>query len=700
MAFDFPSSPTNGQEYTSGSITFVWNGYGWTVKGSAAPADIYVLKTGDTMSGALEINSPSGLRVNSIDNAIVMANKTGSGYNSMFTGASAGKTRWVAALGDYGGESSGNVGSNFALFAYNDAGDTIINTPLRIYRSNFRSHFTGAMGVGFDLTTLTSIYSTPIVCEYSVYTKQHFAINCYVDASPAWRTIAAGNSARMYLSASTLVLEVTDAAGTANALLGAMNAAFWLNASASKITTNLLELKSIGSVTVEHMLRFPAAPAGAVISSATASYYRWKIFLGDGAAESGSNVGSNFIIQRFGDTGTYLGAPLTINRADGSVSLTGQVLLSRNFYIRSGATDGYSGAWYSTSGIQDRFFVGTESGTADIWRIYTASSGNSFQVGGNGTVRANFNFEVGQSFNVTGSSGFAGLVAANAGLNVNNAALNAGYGLYVTHNTASWLGSFINYSANASGFYVCIGHASNIAFGVLRNDQQVWQHQLFSNGNYACTGTIDCSGVATFRSNIWVYGGVIYVSSGGHYFQWYPSVYNFPHGDLRTTSGGVDSYFGFACRGGNNTTPRGNTFNVDWNGSPHMYIDYTYIGQIAFVSDHRAKKDITPLSRMWEVVKAMKPIRYTRKDFTPPSAAEHQKKKNEGAPFMPGDDVERWGFLAHELQETLLPSAATGTKDDPKALQSPDPWPVLAALTKTLQEAMSRIETLEGLPHA
>ena len=37
MAFDFPSSPTNGQEYTSGGATYVWNGYSWAVKSEDVP---------------------------------------------------------------------------------------------------------------------------------------------------------------------------------------------------------------------------------------------------------------------------------------------------------------------------------------------------------------------------------------------------------------------------------------------------------------------------------------------------------------------------------------------------------------------------------------------------------------------------------------------------------------------------------------
>jgi hypothetical protein len=41
-------------------------------------------------------------------------------------------------------------------------------------------------------------------------------------------------------------------------------------------------------------------------------------------------------------------------------------------------------------------------------------------------------------------------------------------------------------------------------------------------------------------------------------------------------------------------------------------------------------------------------------------------------------------------------TGATGYKDAPDVVQSPNPWTVIAALTKGLQEAMARIEALEA----
>jgi hypothetical protein len=48
---------------------------------------------------------------------------------------------------------------------------------------------------------------------------------------------------------------------------------------------------------------------------------RWQLCLGDPTPESGSNAGSNFVVQGFNDAGNVSGQPLTINRATGIVSL-------------------------------------------------------------------------------------------------------------------------------------------------------------------------------------------------------------------------------------------------------------------------------------------------------------------------------------------------------------------------------------------
>ena len=158
-----------------------------------------------------------------------------------------------------------------------------------------------------------------------------------------------------------------------------------------------------------------------------------------------------------------------------------------------------------------------------------------------------------------------------------------------------------------------------------------------------------------------------------------------------TVAGGT----GYKCKAGTGGAFGSNIFNLNWTGSAmQLWVDNINNGTITTSSDYRIKKDIYPLGGMWATVKALKPISYSLKDFTPPSS--DPKTKIAGDPFVKADDKERWGFVAHELQETLIEDAATGVKDAPDLIQSPNPWTVIAALTRALQEAMERIEALEA----
>lgn len=172
-----------------------------------------------------------------------------------------------------------------------------------------------------------------------------------------------------------------------------------------------------------------------------------------------------------------------------------------------------------------------------------------------------------------------------------------------------------------------------------------------------------------------------------------------PTGSLALTAGSFqpphNNYGGFACKSGTANVLTGNYFNMQYSvGQMMLFADSTYMGNIMVGSDYRIKKDVSPLPSMWETVKALRPIKYTHADFTPP--IEKKKRDAEGSgPFVLADDIERWGFAAHELQETLVESAASGRKDMPDGIQSPNSFTVIAALTKALQEAMARIEALE-----
>jgi len=119
----------------------------------------------------------------------------------------------------------------------------------------------------------------------------------------------------------------------------------------------------------------------------------------------------------------------------------------------------------------------------------------------------------------------------------------------------------------------------------------------------------------------------------------------------------------------------------DITGGIHQYVNDHDCGIFITTSDYRLKKDIRQLPSMWDTIKQLRPISYSQRGYKE---------------LFVDDDKERWGFVAHELQETLVETAANGKKDENNVIQSVNLAPVVAALTKALQEAMARIEALEA----
>jgi len=157
---------------------------------------------------------------------------------------------------------------------------------------------------------------------------------------------------------------------------------------------------------------------------------------------------------------------------------------------------------------------------------------------------------------------------------------------------------------------------------------------------------------------------------------------------------------GYCCRQGMNGGFLNQRFNIWWDGTPELFIDASYVGDFVMSSDYRIKRDINPLPSTWDQVKALKPISYYRKDYGERrdiNGKIERDKNGKAIPFMPKKtDAVQWGFVAHELQETLITAAATGVKDQENCIQSPNPIVVLAALTRTVQELQARVEAMEA----
>jgi len=291
--------------------------------------------------------------------------------------------------------------------------------------------------------------------------------------------------------------------------------------------------------------------------------------------------------------------------------------------------------------------------------------------------------------------------------------------------TVNW-GSFYLADETAGAMRMTIDTSGNTTFAgtVTSANGRLWGTNDFANpsgaylpiGGGTITGAFGVTGVSYLNeiqlatsgsgAGIWHavpgYGNRYYVGTEGGSDLW--RVYTTSGGNaLRVDGNGnvsgknissdshVHATNGYRCRAGQNDP--GYVFSIDWPGA-WFYIGGTAVAQLAFQSDYRIKKDIEPLKGMWDRVKALKPISYTPKEYTPPGL--EATAKSEGKPFVVETNIEHWGFIAHELQDTLLYTAASGRKDDPDVVQSLNWPPILAATVKALQEAMLRIEALEA----
>ena len=139
---------------------------------------------------------------------------------------------------------------------------------------------------------------------------------------------------------------------------------------------------------------------------------------------------------------------------------------------------------------------------------------------------------------------------------------------------------------------------------------------------------------------------------------------------------------GFMSRAGKTGAFTANCFNIQWNGSAsRLWIDTFDQGSITISSDYRIKKNVKTIdANCIDRIKQLRPVEYEIADY--------------GTLFK-ADGIVREGFIAHEVQE-VIPSGAEGEKDEDNRIQNLRTDAIVAVLTKALQEAISKIETLEA----
>lgn len=132
--------------------------------------------------------------------------------------------------------------------------------------------------------------------------------------------------------------------------------------SASKAASNAVTIASTGS-SVQLILN-GAASFGKVLELHTGGLLRWDL-RSNATPESGSNAGSDLIINRYNDAGVSLGFALSIVRATGAVSLAGATTIT--------FTDGTTAALVSPLSVR-AFSTGTPAANYGISLPFNAHS--------------------------------------------------------------------------------------------------------------------------------------------------------------------------------------------------------------------------------------------------------------------------------------------------------------------------------------
>ncbi len=293
-----------------------WGVYRYSDAGTFVDTPLYVERS----TGLTYLNIASGRKVgNGVGQSNFFINGA-AGNTRGFVYQSNGSTRWMVYV-DNSAEAGANAGSDFYIARYSDAG-AFIDSPLVISRA------TGAV-------TLTLSSGTTVGTPTGGYGAINITANSGQFRALVFRT---GTVDRWKFQIDS-VAETGSSAGS--------NFSFSRSDDSGAFIDSPLQINRatgvvyIPNFSVDNVTFNAPLPSGTTVANnASSSYFfvsgantqekgiilrtnnssRWSILAG-GDGETGSTAGSTFRIYRHDDTGTYLGNPLSINRATGVVTL-------------------------------------------------------------------------------------------------------------------------------------------------------------------------------------------------------------------------------------------------------------------------------------------------------------------------------------------------------------------------------------------
>jgi hypothetical protein len=363
----------------------------------------------------------------------------------------------------------------------------------------------------------------------------------------------------------------------------------------------------------------------------------------------------------------------------------------------SGLTVGKGGGAVSTNatvGGLTANTTGTRNTSFGVGSLATTSTANDSTAVGWNALNLNTgtqNTAVGRSALESNSSGTYNVAIGFQSLVLNTTASNntaVGYQAGYSNNGSAQ--TFVGYQAGyavTSGTYNCyVGYGAGVA-------ATTGSYNTFIGGinsGYAVTTGSKNTILGSYSGN----NGGLDIRTASNYIvlsdgDGNPNLFIDNNKVIRTTlttgfsgSAGTIASNGYSAKAGLTGAFSGNITNLNWqSGTAHFWIDTTDIGQIAFVSDYRIKRNIeTQTESGLDKVLKLRPVTYQMADYK--------------ELFKAGEEIKE-GFIAHEVQ-AIIPSGVDGEKDAENQIQSLRLDAILAVAVKAIQELSAQVTTLQA----
>jgi hypothetical protein len=214
-------------------------------------------------------------------------------------------SRWAIYMG--GAEGAGNAGNDLTFQRHANDG-TYLGQALAINRATGQVNINGTTVIGGDIVTVGNVYTR------SAFTLQNTAggsrVSMGLSGGEAAGDVGSDWVLTRYSNAGAfLATALTVRRSDGLAIFGAgIYSGGYINAAAGLGVTGVLQL---------HL--------GQVNYNTSAGNTRWVSALN--GAEAAGNAGLDFVLNRYDNAGTYLATALTINRANGNVSVGAALII-------------------------------------------------------------------------------------------------------------------------------------------------------------------------------------------------------------------------------------------------------------------------------------------------------------------------------------------------------------------------------------